>query len=412
MTFSAQTTSELQSILGQNVAGEKPKIAGTTFVVVGKDGNELFAQSAGRRGVTSQEPMSLDSVFWIASCTKMLTGLACMQLVESSSLSLDDVEQVEGLCPELKELKVLRKDGNLEDKKNGITLRMLLTHTAGFGYTFFNDRLRDWSQPIGHDEFSGRIDDITKLPLLFQPGEGWEYGVGIDWAGIVLERKTGSSLNDYIQKNICQPLGLDNLNMFPTPSMKKNLAYMHYRRPDGVLVPRDHLHRHALVISTEEEIASCFNSGGAGVFAKPQEYARVLSVLLNDGTCPKTGVKLLEKSTVDEMFRNQVPQFPDLGRQGIPAAKPDLTNVIPDIYPVPGKPPQGWGLTFMITESPTGRPKTAGWWAGLPNMYWWCDRENGVAGIVCSQILPFADADVLGMWVNLESAVYRALGVK
>jgi CubicO group peptidase (beta-lactamase class C family) len=121
--------------------------------------------------------MTLDNVYWIASCTKMLTGIACMQLVEQGKLKLDDGEHIENLCPELKKLKVLKPDGSLEEKKNGITLRMLLTHTAGFGYTFFNERLRDWSHPAGADEFSGRIEDIMTLPLLFQPGEGWEYGV-------------------------------------------------------------------------------------------------------------------------------------------------------------------------------------------------------------------------------------------
>jgi CubicO group peptidase (beta-lactamase class C family) len=90
----------------------------------------------------------------------------------------------------------------------------------------------------------------------------------------VLERKTGTNLNDYIQKNICQPLGLENVNMFPTKSMKDNLAYMHFRYPDGKLVPRDHLHRHALVVSTPEDIKDTFNSGGAGMFARPREYAR------------------------------------------------------------------------------------------------------------------------------------------
>lgn len=105
-------------------------LAGVTAVVVGRDGEELFAHAAGKRGVGSSEPMTLDSIYWIASCTKMITGIACMQLVEQDRLKLDDAEFVEGICPEIKAVKVLRDDGTLEDKARGITLRMLLTHTC------------------------------------------------------------------------------------------------------------------------------------------------------------------------------------------------------------------------------------------------------------------------------------------
>lgn len=101
-----------------------------TVVVVDKNGEELFAHSAGKRGHESSEPMTLDSIFWIASCTKMITGIACMQLVEKGILSLDSSTLVESLCPELKEAKVLTDDGKLVEKKRGITLRMLLSHTG------------------------------------------------------------------------------------------------------------------------------------------------------------------------------------------------------------------------------------------------------------------------------------------
>lgn len=171
-----QTLSVLRSTVESACYDHSKGIPGATVVVVGKDGEELFAHSAGRRGMASTEEMTLDSVFWIASCTKMITGIACMQLVEKGLLKLDDGDQLETLCPELKTLKVLKKDKTLEDKKKQITLRMLLTHTAGFGYSFFNERLRDWGLPGGVDEFSGREEDMIS-PLLFQPGEGWEYGV-------------------------------------------------------------------------------------------------------------------------------------------------------------------------------------------------------------------------------------------
>jgi hypothetical protein len=114
--------------------------------------------------------------------------------------------------------------------------------------------------------------------------------------------------------------------------------------------------------------------------------------------------------TVDEMFKNQIPQFPNFSRQGIQAARPDFTNPVPELYPVAGDPPQGWGLTFMLSNGgPTGRSKGTGHWAGLPNLWWWADRENGVAGIVCSQIVPFGDMKVLGLWGAIEATVYQAL---
>lgn len=165
------------------------------------------------------------------------------------------------------------------------------------------------------------------------------------------------------------------------------------------------------------------------MYAKPQEYCRmspiarnlsmtiylyfaslgVLAVLLNDGTCPKTGVKLLEKATVDEMFKNQIPDFPQFGRQNIPASKPDLTNAVPDLYPTEGNSPQGWGLSMMITGGATGRSEGTAFWAGLCNLFWWVGRENGVGGMICSQVLPFGDAAVLGAWIGMEATIYQAL---
>jgi CubicO group peptidase (beta-lactamase class C family) len=230
--------------------------------------------------------------------------------------------------------------------------------------------------------------------------------VNIDFAGFCVERVTGLSLNQYFQENIFQPLGLENISMFPNKEMKERLAYMNARALDGQLSPRDHLLHRPLVVENQDDINSCVNSGGAGCFAKPREYCQILAALLNDGKSPITGAQILQKATVDAMTKNQIAQFPNFGKQGIPPAKQDLTNAIPDLYP--GK-SQGWGLTFMISDGPTGRSDGTIHWAGLPNLFWWCDREKGVAGIIASQILPFADAQVLGLWVKFESGVYSGL---
>ena len=137
----------------------------------------------------------------------------------------------------------------------------------------------------------------------------------------------------------------------------------------------------------------------------------IIATLLNDGQSPTTSARILKAETVAHMFENQVPQFPDLGRQGVPDAKPYLTNPIPDLYPQPGNPPQGWGLTFLITQEQglTGRGRNTGHWAGLVNLYWWCDRERGVGGMIAGQILPFGDPHVAGAWAACEKAVYDGL---
>jgi CubicO group peptidase (beta-lactamase class C family) len=145
---------------------------------------------------------------------------------------------------------------------------------AGFGYSFFNNELRDFAAPAGFDEFSGDFRDILQ-PLTFQPGEGWQYGVNIDYAGLALERLTKTSLNDYCHKNIFDPLGLKNISMFPTADMKKKLAFMHQRKPDGTIIARDHLLRKPLVVESAG-VKDVFNSAGAGAFSKPADYARKL----------------------------------------------------------------------------------------------------------------------------------------
>ncbi|KAI1436814.1 beta-lactamase family protein [Xylaria sp. CBS 124048] len=411
MPFPTETITKLRAFVDASCADEKAGIPGATAVVVGRDGSELFAHAAGKKGMGSTEPMTLDTIFWLASCTKMLAGVACMQLVEQGIMKLDDGEHLENLCPELKTLQVLRPDGTFEKKNKAITLRMLLTHTAGFGYSFLNERMRDWRLENGKDELGCRFEDML-VPLIFQPGEGWEYGCNVDWAGIALERASGLKFGDYLQKHVFQPLGIVNAAVLPDREMKAKLAPMHARNQDGTLKLQGQPYQRALDIDLDnkEEVAAFYHSAGAAIFSNASEYCKVLAVLLNDGTCPRTGARLLRKETVDEMFKNSIPQFPNFGRQGLPAARPELTNPLLDLYPVPGNPPQGYGLSFMLSNGGiTGRSTGASFWAGLTNAWWWCDRENGVAGMVCTHILPFADPQVVGLWVGLEAEVYKAL---
>jgi CubicO group peptidase (beta-lactamase class C family) len=130
LTFSAEKINSLRQRIDAACADKETGIPGAVVVVVSRNPEEYFEYAAGRRGYGSSEPMTLDNVFWIASCTKTIVGIACMQLVEQGLLALDDSRQVENICPELKEVKVLQNDGKLVPKKRGITLRMLLSHTG------------------------------------------------------------------------------------------------------------------------------------------------------------------------------------------------------------------------------------------------------------------------------------------
>lgn len=127
--------------------------------------------------------------------------------------------------------------------------------------TSFNPKLRDFGRPVGFDVFHADIKDILRMPLVNQPGETWEYGINIDWAGIVLERATGQGLNDWMQEKIMQPLGIKNVNMLPTEEMKKNLAYMHQRWPGGAEAEeRDHMYREPIIANTDDAKKRIFHS--------------------------------------------------------------------------------------------------------------------------------------------------------
>jgi len=184
MPISAQATQTIKSSLDGVTSDPKSGLQGLVFVSVDKNGKTLASHASGKRALNSgAEPMNMDTVFWIASCTKMITALACMQLVEQGKISLDDPKQVYKICPEIEKVKVLQ-DGKLVDRKGDITLRMLLAHTAGFGYEFFNQGLTDHGHAggmgvngTGFDVFSGDERDIVRQPLVNQPGSVWEYGV-------------------------------------------------------------------------------------------------------------------------------------------------------------------------------------------------------------------------------------------
>lgn len=177
MPISTQAVQAVKSILDGVTSEGKSGAPGLVFVAVDSTGQTLVEHASGARGANTQEPVDLDTSFWIASCTKLVTSIAAMQLVEQGKLSLDDLECVKKYAPEIGKKKVYADGKTPAEQKAPVTLRMLLAHTAGFAYTFLDPRVGKYAQPIGVDEFAGDEKDLLNMPLFNQPGTMWEYGV-------------------------------------------------------------------------------------------------------------------------------------------------------------------------------------------------------------------------------------------
>ncbi|KAH8816975.1 beta-lactamase/transpeptidase-like protein [Xylogone sp. PMI_703] len=399
MSLSAQ----IQSHLDAATNDPRTKIPGAVFIAIDKTGTPITANVSGLKGLENKTPLTLDSIFFVASCTKLVTAIAALQLVEQGKLRLDDKEQIQSILPELAKTKIINENGEIRDlKNNNTTLRMLMSHTAGFAYPFFNERLRDagFSYPTTREGF-------LSLPVLFEPGSSWEYGTNIDIVGILIERVTSMSLEAYFQSHICEPLGITTPSFCVTNDNAARLAFMHNRAPNGSV---SEAKRDVPIPSTVDSNTMC--SGGAGAFTSLPDYSKILATLLCDGVSPLTHQRILGAEMVSLMFENQVPHLPNFGRKGIPAAMPQLTNSIPDLHPQDGNPPQGWsmaGLKLLEKDISTGRREGSVHWSGISNVYWWLDPKAGIAGILATQLLPYWDAQVLDLKVSTERAVYESL---
>jgi CubicO group peptidase (beta-lactamase class C family) len=406
MSLTSQSVENIKNTLDSFVKDGAP---GLVFHAVDKSGKTLVEHASGTVGVDSDEPMDAQStMFWIASCTKLVTVISVLQLVEQNKIPLDDAEFVKKIAPELADKKVYPDGVNSVEREKDITMRMLLSHTAGFGYKFADPRIKGDGLEGSH----GDKNDILNAKLLNQPGSMFEYGVNIDWAGIILERVTGQKLGEYFQQHVFDPLDIpaDGATMFPSPSVQKNLARMHQRDPSGVLHENPHLYIGPLTCPPEKQ-SDFLQSGGAGLFSKPKEYVKILATLLNDGTSPLTQKQILKKESVDLLWENQIPDQPNFARLDMAPANPLLVNHAKEMYPQPGNPPQGWGFGGFLTIEPgqTGRGANTLWWMGLCNLFWWMDREKGVAGMIAAQVLPNGDPKVIPAWAMAEMGVYQGL---
>jgi methyl acetate hydrolase len=383
----------LDQVLRQAV--DQGKAAGLVAMAA-MDGSTFYEGAFGRRSLDARADMTPDSVFWIASMTKPITCAAAMQMVDQGRLRLD--EPIGEVLPELASPRVLTgfdQSGQprYRPASRPITLRHLLTHTAGFCYTIWNAELARWEKATNHPSGMSGLKRSLEQPLMFDPGDRWEYGINIDWAGLAVERVSGQRLGAYFQDHILGPLGMDSTSFRLSPAQRARLVKVHARQPDGSLQPID------FEIKQDPEV----EAGGGGLYSTAGDYMRFCQMILNGGRAAD-GRQVLRPESVEAMGRNQMGE---LNVTMLPTNDPALSA---DAEFFPGM-VKKWSTAFMLNteQAPTGRSAGSMAWAGLANTFFWIDPVRKVAGVILMQTLPFVEPQALDTFTRFETGTYRAL---
>jgi len=363
--------------------------------VAATDKGVLYEGAFGTREVGKNAPMTLDTVVWSASMTKAITATAAMQLVENGKLGLE--RPASEVVPELAAAKVLEGfdpagKPRLRAPKRPITLRHLLTHTAGFGYEIWDPAIAQYQTATGTPGITTCTNAALTTPLMFDPGDRWEYGINIDWVGKVVEAMSGQKLDRYFQEHIFGPLGMRDTSFKISPSQRARLATVHQRGEGGALAPIE------FGLPQDPE----FLMGGGGLYGTAGDYLTFAGMIMQDGSLK--GVQVLRPETVALMSQNHIgPIEVGVFRTAMPTLSHDI-----ELFPGMSK---KWGLSFLINTqpAPTGRSAGSLAWAGLANTFFWIDRAKRVCGVFLSQLLPFYDPAAIDVFGKFETEVYRAL---
>jgi methyl acetate hydrolase len=380
-----------QMLRQQTDAGQIPGV-----VAIAAAADDVIYQGAyGRRDLSKDDAMTPDSVFWIASMTKAVTTAAGMQLVEQGKLSLD--APIGAVLPDLAAPRVLEGfDANGEPKLRAankpITLRHLMTHTAGFAYDIWSGDMVRYLAKTGLPSLTTSKNAALKTPLMSDPGTRWEYGSNIDFVGKAVEAASGQRLDAYLLDHVLAPLGMADTGFKIGDAQRQRLVGMHARGGNGSLTP----------IPFEIEQNPEFHMGGGGLYSTAADYIKFTRMILNQGR--GNGYQVLKPETVTLMGQNHIGE---LNMTKMTSAIPSASNDV-DLYPDMAK---KWGLSFLINteQTPEGRTPGSLAWAGLANTYYWIDPARDVTGVILMQLLPFADKKCLEAFAGFERGVYAGL---
>ena len=352
---------------------------------ISKDGQMQFF-SKGPSRWDRNDTIGEKNIFKIASMTKALASVAALQLVEQGKITLD--EPLDEYLPEMSSIKILNKNNEIIEPKNSITLRHLLTHTAGFGYWFTSTQLSNWNKLKKDIDWNEKYE-----PRLFESGSDYMYGTNIDWVGRLVEKISEMNLEEYLRKNVTGPLEM-NSTWFNVPEELEDLVVSSSIRNNdsGELIKNEY---------TKRKITKSFNAGG-GISSSPEDYGKFLVCMLNKGKVD--GVEILKEQTFDLMNTPQLDKFKTTHRH-VPVgnvdtkARGDKDNFF-DSY-------DNWTLAWAYEENSTIRPYGTGYWAGFYNTYFTIDFENEFALVYMTQILPFNDMESYNLFTSFEKMIYN-----
>ncbi|KAJ5933328.1 beta-lactamase [Penicillium verhagenii] len=378
------------------------KIHGAVICATNSDGSFVFNESFGTRTLLSGEtqPQQLDDVLFLASATKLLATISALQCVDDGLLSLD--QDLSSVAPDLAVKQVLNgftEDGErplLESACRPITMKMLLTHSSGLAYHFLNPIIAQWrGQYAGSETDRRTVEELFCYPLIFQPGDGWMYGPGLDWAGRIVERVTGCTLGERMQKRIFDPLGITGGQFYPVTreNLRARLIDLNPSDPEA-------LGRAVLGGGGDMNTRTIGDFGGHGYFLPGTDFVRVLqSLLTNDG-------KLLKTVTLESMFQNH------LSSPAMASHTNALDGPAGPFFRVGTDPGMkvGHGLGGLLTlEDVDGwyGKHTLTWGGGL-TLSWFIDRQNDLCGICAIQAaLPVDGETVASLKQTFRRDIYR-----
>lgn len=370
----------LDAVLGDAVAGGQ--IPGVVGLVTGRDA-VLYRGAFGVMDATGNAPMRADAIFRIFSMTKPITSAGVMMLVEEGQISLDDPAST--YLPELADREVLVSvdpaDSSIVTRHavRTMTVLDLLRHTSGFGYSFSNQTLLDWTRASGLPEL--------EQPLLHEPGERWTYGSSTYFLGRIIERVSGETLVEFLGSRVFDRLGMSDTSFDLDPADASRLVAI-YGRKGITLMGQPNPPRYQANIR-----------GDGGLLSTADDYARFIRAILGNGAT--AGTRLLSAESVAEMTHDRLVAMTVTEQ---PGAIPSVSRSFPL-----GAGRDGFGLGFQVAAvGPADmRPKGSLSWAGLLNTHFWIDRSNGLGVVLMMQVSPFYDQGAIDALRAFERALYQ-----